>query len=639
MDTKGLERNIKQIIATGSGYGVEFKPVLKRTKAVLKKINHGRATADNFFILGELCIALEDTVLALEAFKTGYSINPNHLNCGSYYALLLEQHNHLDQALNIYSELNKIAPDNMMLVERMLMIYLEHKDYTQVLKICQHFLSKGINDAVIYEYISKVFFDFGLKTKAIKYLEQALMLDQDNDQYKQKLIVFYYHNEDYEQVLDFSDYVDNSESVPLFISLLVANSLANTGKLIEARQYFVNLLALNKEKHQILVEIALFHENFEHNVKKSIFVNQYILKREPANIHALSNLALHDSNSNALMAYKKVFLQYPNNPLIKLNYGHTLITNGQFEQGFDLYESRSAIHMKFLHNRLNYPASINDKNIFIWKEQGIGDEIIWAWFFQYLKHSNTKATVQVDKRLLELMTRSFPSINFIDKEILDTLETENFEKYDGKILLASLGKYYHNNISLAQDNYEKDLYKKSYLKVDEDKVVYWKNKLKNLTARKTVGICWRSGLKTKLRFVHYLTTEQIVEVFSDLDYCLVNVQYDYTQDELDVLSSALGDRFIHFPEMDLKNDQDNLAALLKSLDLIFSAQTAVNNLAGAVGVNTLCYSYIAKNNSYISFGKSYNIIFPTVKFLGFKDKLVSECVTEYKNEVTQILTN
>ncbi len=638
MDTKGLDRNIKQIIATGSGYGVEFRPVLKQTRAVLKKINHGRATADNFFILGELCIALEDTGLALEAFKTGYLINPNHLDCGCYFALLLEQQDHFDEALNIYSKLNKIATDNMMLVERMLMIYYEHKDYSQVFKICQHFLSKGINDAVIYEYIAKVFFDFGLKVKAIKYLEQALLLDQDNDQYKHKLIVFYYQNEDYKQVLHYSDYVDNTESIPMFILLLVANSLANTGKLLEARQYFVKLLALKKERFQVLVEIALFHENFEQNIKKSIFVNRYILKREPANIHALSNLALHDSEAGAMIAYKKVFLQHPDNPLIKLNYGHTLITNGHLKMGFDLYESRSTIHMKFLHNRLNFPASINDKNIFIWKEQGVGDEIIWAWLYQYLKQSNTKATVQVDKRLLELMTRSFPSINFTDKAVLETLENENFEQYDEEILLASLGKYYYKNIIIAQNNYEKGLYNKSYLKVDDDKVVYWKNKLQNLTSSKTVGICWRSGLQTKLRFVHYLTAEQIVEVFSDLDCCLVNVQYDYEQDELDILSSALGNRFIHFPEIDLKNDQDNLAALLKSLDLIFTAQTAVNNLAGAVGVNTLCYSYIAKNDSYISFGKSYNIIFPTVKFLGFKDKLVSECVAEYKNEVAQMLT-
>ncbi len=39
MNTKNLERNIKSIIKTGSGYGPEYLPILKQTVKVLKKIN------------------------------------------------------------------------------------------------------------------------------------------------------------------------------------------------------------------------------------------------------------------------------------------------------------------------------------------------------------------------------------------------------------------------------------------------------------------------------------------------------------------------------------------------------------------------------------------------------------------------
>ncbi|MFT5453074.1 MAG: hypothetical protein ACI9N9_002573, partial [Enterobacterales bacterium] len=91
MNTKELEKNIKKIIATGSGYGSEYKPVLKRTKVILNNINKGRRTAENFFELGELFLNLEDTSLARDAFKAGYQLNPNHVNCGCYYGLLLEQ--------------------------------------------------------------------------------------------------------------------------------------------------------------------------------------------------------------------------------------------------------------------------------------------------------------------------------------------------------------------------------------------------------------------------------------------------------------------------------------------------------------------------------------------------------------------
>jgi len=371
MDTKDLQRNIKKILATGSGYGPEFLPVLKQTNAVLKRINKGRATAENYFDLGKLCIKLEDTGLALEAFKTGYQLNPNHVNCGCYYGLLLEQQGKLTEALSIYIELNKIAPENIMLVERMLEIFYEKKDYDQVFKICQHFLKSGANYAVIYEYISKIYFDYGNVKQATEHLKNALSIEPENEKYIQRLILYYYRNKDYDSIIKYNDYITSTPSVPIAITLLFVNSLAATGKNSEARNYFAKLLSRKDDRFTVLVEVALFHQNFEQNIRKGIFINEYILKREPTNVHALSNLALLMSDEFTLSAYKKVYEQLPDNPVVRMNYGFNLLIDGQLEKGFQLYESRRDIGMKFLMNRLNYPKNISGKKVFLWSEQGI----------------------------------------------------------------------------------------------------------------------------------------------------------------------------------------------------------------------------------------------------------------------------
>ena len=190
----------------------------------------------------------------------------------------------------------------------------------------------------------------------------------------------------------------------------------------------------------------------------------------------------------------------------------------------------------------------------------------------------------------------------------------------------------------AQSGIENGNVGQPYLLVDNSRLEYWKSKLATLTSRKTVGVCWRSGLMGKLRY-GVISAQSLVDIFSDLDCAVVNVQYSFQQQELDLIRSALGDRFIHFPEIDLKNDQDDLAALLKALDLVFSATTAVFDLAGSIGVNTLSFAYLAGNENYKMFGKPYNLMFPTVKFLGEKNKLPDDSIEYFKSNIVNALAN
>jgi tetratricopeptide (TPR) repeat protein len=639
MNTKELERNIKKIIATGSGYGSEYKHVLKRTKDVLKQINKGRKTTANFFELGELCLKLEDSGLALNAFKKGYQLDPNNVNCGCYYALLLEQVGQISEALSVYLELNKVAPENIVLAERMLSIFYDKKDYRQVFIICQYFLASELNYAVTYEYISKIHFDYGLKNEAIKYLENALTIEPENSKYLQKLIVYYYHNENYNKVVTFKNYIDNTEMLPISMALLYANALAEIGRIDESRKYFTKTLlnSEGEEKYQVLSEIGLFHQHTEQNTKKAIFIFGYILKRDPFNIMALTNMAQYQNSDYCLRAYKAAYQQQPNNAVVALNYSYSLLDDGQLKEGFKLYENRLVVHARFLSHRVTTPEKLQDKNLFVWKEQGLGDEIRWSWFYKNLSKSCLKATIQVDERLLPLMNRSFPKLSFTGKDIKELINDEDFTVYDNEIMMASLGRYYIDDIVDAQNNAEQGKSEEPYLLADAKRVSYWKEKLLSLTSKKTAGICWRSGNQAKLRYVHYMSVEQIINIFTDVDCCVVNVQYDYTQDELDLLSSALGERFIHFPEIDLKNDIDDLAALLKALDLVFTAVTAVSALAGAIGSNTLTFIHMGEDDSISIYGKPYDVFYSRIKYLGKKSKKHNELLEYYKSNIKKTL--
>jgi len=632
MDTKSLERNIKTIIRTGSGYEPEFLPVLRETKRILKKINRGRPTSESYFQLGTLCIKLEDLELAYEAFSFGYQLNKNDVNCGTYCALLLEEHQKWNEALIIYEELNNLDPENIAIAERMLFICYKLKATKQVLTICYHFLEKKLYYPAIYDYMARFFYESGNLEKAIEYMNYALTLDEDNEEYKNRLIHHLYKNREFLAVLEFEQYINVTKSLPIGIKLVFANSLAGSGRIKDARNYFVSLLKAKEDKHAVLGEVAHFHMSHELNPVKGRFVNNYILKREPENVQALTNLAIHSGDEISIPVYEKVLALCPDEPLFRMNYGHKLLTSGQLKKAFDFYESRVGMSQPYLAGRLRYPKDIKDKNIFVWREQGIGDQFIWSWLFRLLVEQNISATIHIEKRLLNLMQQSFPSLTFTGDDPIDVCYNVNFNEYDAEILTLSLGKYFIPEITTAQNEFEQGKYRKAHLFPDDKKADFWKQQINKFTDNKTVGVCWRSGVSGDMRDYSYLSAENIVEIFKDLQCTVVNLQYDYTDEEIELIHSTLGDRFINFSDLDLKDDQDNLAALISNLDLVFSVGTAVMALAGAVGANTLCAGGAG------TLGKPYNVMIPTVQGIVGPNSM-RENTERYISEISDSLYN
>jgi hypothetical protein len=101
------------------------------------------------------------------------------------------------------------------------------------------------------------------------------------------------------------------------------------------------------------------------------------------------------------------------------------------------------------------------------------------------------------------------------------------------------------------------------------------------------GICWRSSVGKGMRAMHYATLRQWGPILTTPGVQFVNLQYDQCDEELREAERLFSTRVHVWDDMDLRNDQDNLAALISTLDLVISARTAVAAMAGAVGAPTL----------------------------------------------------
>ena len=81
------------------------------------------------------------------------------------------------------------------------------------------------------------------------------------------------------------------------------------------------------------------------------------------------------------------------------------------------------------------------RNLLIWCEQGIGDQILYSSILNELINIKMKITVIVGNKLKTLFKESFPWISIITLN-----ELKDFSSYDYQISIVSLHKYYRRRI-------------------------------------------------------------------------------------------------------------------------------------------------------------------------------------------------
>ena len=635
MDTVTLEKQLEQIISTGAGYGPEFLPVLGETLAIVKSINQGAKTAEQYFQLGTMLLELQDQQMALSAFQTAWQTNPADVNSATYIGLILEQLGNIDQAIQVYQKINEIVPDNTEIVAHLLALAYDQNDIKKVLTLCQHFLSKKQQYASVYDYVSRVFYASGNYGKALEYIKEAATIEPNNPDYVNRLIHHLYKESYYKEVIGFSDYLQQSDQASIPIRLLLPNSLAAIGNLSEARTEFSQLLKKQRQdsdRFAVLAEIALFHANYESDVSKANLINRAILRRDPDNVQALTNIAMfeHDQKKG-LALYKRAYELNPVDTKNRLNYGLKLLEAGYLEQGFKLYECRVEVNKPFLKDQIKMPTEKLPARLFVWNEQGLGDQFIWSWLFQFLGQDRVNAKIQIDSRLLSLMIHSFPSLTFTGDSTIDLYQNENLSSYDGCILMASIGAMYTDKIYSAQAEIEAgQVNPKGHLLAEPNLVADWRSRIESITTGPTIGVCWRSSLRGDFRNLNYLDVYDIVRLFSGMNVTVVNLQYAYTEDELQVLRDGLGVKFIHFDSIDLMNDQEALAALIMSLDGVFSVATAVFALSGALGQKT----FSPAGSHFL--GKGYHVMLSGIQSIHYGPDF-KHCVPFYRKDIENYL--
>ena len=363
----------------------------------------------------------------------------------------------------------------------------------------------------------------------------------------------------------------------------LGNVLKDQGKIDEALKSYKKALAAKPNFTEVYNNIGNVLQD-QGMLKDAVNAYNQALAVRPNYAVAWNNLgkALKALGKfqEARKAYNKAISIMPDYAEALLNLGRLYWLTQDFQKAFDLMEARWKTKTQFIGTPLKSPKPAwkgeENNNVFVWKEQGIGDHIMFSSILYELEKKSNQLVVECDERLKPLYQRSFPRyIKFVSHR-----DCVNENDYDHQIAIGSLPKYFRNEVH----NFRRTSF--GWLKADPQKISKFRKKLKRSDSEKIIGISWVTNSSSALSRFRNLNIDMFTNQLQKIPAKFVSLQYGDTSQELRRINAKSKIGVVQIEGLDLFNDLEGLAALISVCDIVISIDNVSVHLAGALGVDT-----------------------------------------------------
>ena len=276
-------------------------------------------------------------------------------------------------------------------------------------------------------------------------------------------------------------------------------------------------------------------------------------------------------------------------PLLRANRGYARLTAGDVLGGWEDWEYAIKGGPRGDERPIPVPRwtpDDRDVTVLAYREQGIGDEILFASCYpDLIAHAGDSGHViiECEPRLVDLFARSFPEAT-VRRQSWDPLLGEllrNDPDCDRATPCGSLPLHFRR----SADDFPT---RRSFLRADAERVERWRTRLAAAgAAGPIIGISWRSRVQTAERRLEYTRLDEWGPVFETPGASFVNLQYDDCERDLRDAEARFGVPILRWDWLDLMNDFEEVAALTSCLDLVVAPRNAVAMLAGGLGISTV----------------------------------------------------
>lgn len=352
----------------------------------------------------------------------------------------------------------------------------------------------------------------------------------------------------------------------------------------------------------------------------------------PDSTNAVGNLAMTyfvwGRLEDTLTAYEQALAIAPEDPALLFSYGLARLASGD-PHGWDLFDHGHAAGQRHMRVIDEVPAwegeDLTGKKVLAWREQGLGDEILYATTYHDLIAAvgpTGEVHIDCERRLADLFARSFPTavIRPVAQNAgIDGAAAPSAAGFDVHVPAGGLlTRFRHTHADFPDSG--------AFLVPDPDRVAFWKARLARVAGpdELVAGISWRSRSTAGLRGRWYSDLNEWGPIFAVDGVRFVNLQYDDCSDELAAAADRFGVEVHGWDDIDLMHDLDDVAALTAALDLVIAPANAVSAMSGALGVPTW---QMDLPDDYVTLGLASWTWFPSIKrFTRHHDEPWDECI-------------
>ena len=286
-------------------------------------------------------------------------------------------------------------------------------------------------------------------------------------------------------------------------------------------------------------------------------------------------LAKHEEASDC---FSKAMSLDPNYTTAGYNLGSVKLRNKNFVEGWNLREARwneretNDDWRPYLQTSRPVWDGSKVNRLYVWPEQGVGDEVMFASCFEDLLERCNQLIVSCEPRLVTLFSRSFGGkIKFVSTE--DKLPDDQFDCHVPAMTATGLVRAKIEDFNSVTQ---------PYLHADPIALESLRNTLEQASGGKPIiGVSWMSKNKRfgKRRSISLI---DLVAAIPE-DYYLINLQYGEVMADLRELETNLGRGVSTFGDIDNFSHLDNFAALISACDAVVSIDNSTVHFAGALG--------------------------------------------------------
>jgi Tfp pilus assembly protein PilF len=387
------------------------------------------------------------------------------------------------------------------------------------------------------------------------------------------------------------------------------------GRLAEAEQIYRQILSRDPQHPDCLHLLGMIAFEQGRSEEAVVLIQKAIeLKRNAPAYHSNLGNVLHSQGKlvQAGVCYQRALLLKPDSAEVYVNLGNIFKAQGDLDSCLTCYRRALGLRPEFaeaataeaavlllegdfaagwIGSERRWDTLDNDTpmraypwprwngeplpagRLLIWREQGVGDEIMFAGLIPDVVRSGISCVLDCDPRLMPLFTRSFPNIT-----VVGGLTSGSDQGLDiaAHIPCGSLpGLFRASSAAFAATT-------SPYLAPDRPGQTRLRARYSD--GRKIVGLAWHTKNK-KTGQSRSIDLSSLAPFFALPGIRWVSLQYG-DHDSLEKQSAAADAPILIDREVDQLSNMDSFAAQIAAMDLVITIDNSAAHLAGALGVPT-----------------------------------------------------